>query len=123
MDIKNLGVFTKRIDLADAFQEDDEIRKDYDGVYVILREPTTEETFKSQGNSDYAMRLIPDLVIDHNIDDGEVKATNKAVGEIIKKSATLYTYIAQVWGESLPLARRSESRSSELPEQSSTESA
>jgi hypothetical protein len=121
MDIKNLGVFTKRIDLADAFEKDDEIRKDYEGVYVVLREPTTEETFKSQGNSDYAMRLIPDLIIDHNIDDGEVRATNKAVGEIIKKSATLYTYIAQVWGESLPLARRSESRSSELPEQSSTE--
>jgi len=123
MDIKNLGVFTKRIDLENAFEKDDEIRKEYKGVYLILREPTTEETFKSQNNNDYAMKLIPDLIIDHNIEDGGERAGNDKVKAMLKASSTLYTYVAQEWGNALPLARRSASKSSEQAEPSSTESA
>lgn len=122
MDIKNLGVFTKTIYLADAFAEGDEIRKDYEGVFVVLREPTTEETFKSQNNNDYAMKLIPDLVIDHNIDNGDKKATNAEVGKMLRASSTIYTHVAQEWGNALPLARKSGAKSSEPQEPLSTES-
>lgn len=111
MDISELGVFTIRVDLADAFEDEDAVKAKYLDTWIELREPTADEVLKGQKDNDFMMRNIPNLIIGHNISKGSDKASNKEVGEIIKKSSTIYTHVTRVWGESLPLARRSDEMS------------
>ena len=116
MDIKDLGVFTIRVNLEDAFVEGDAIRETYKDVWIELREPSADETMKSQNNNDYAMKLIPSLIVAHNIESGEKEASIQEVAAMIKKSSTLYTHVAQQWGESLPLGRKNPETSETLPD-------
>ena len=120
MDIKELGVFTIKVNLEDAFMEDDPVRSQYKGVWVELREPTADEVMKSQSDEKFMMKIIPSLVIGHNIDDGDKPADNSAVGKVIQGSASLYTHVSKVWGEGLPLARKNP-ETSEMPPDVSSE--
>ena len=122
MDIKDLGVFTIKVNLADAFMEDDHVRKSYEGLWVELREPTADEIVKSQSDEKFMMKIIPSLVIGHNIDSDGEPANNSDVGKKLQQSASLYTHVSKVWGEGLPLARKNPEMSETLPDASSEDS-
>ena len=105
MDIKSIGIFTTKIELDDAFMDDDAVRKEYKGVWVELREPTAEEAmaFQQKGN---ALEIMEEFIIGSNITNGEEPATPIEVAEALKASSTVYTYIVNEWSKSLPLARK-----------------
>ncbi len=111
-EIKAHGVFTCRVELADAFEDDPDLKAVYDGSYVTFRELTADEQLKTQAQKENVLpvltELLPGCIVDHNIEreDGK-KASNVEVGEIIKRSSTLFTHVTKVWAQSLPLARRS----------------
>jgi len=121
MDIKSIGIFTTKIELDNAFMEDDKIRKDYKGVWVELREPTAEEAmeFQNKGN---ALEIMEEFIIDSNITNGEDKATPPEVAEALKASSTVYTYIVNEWSKSLPLARKNPEIFETQPDASSEDS-
>ena len=105
MDIKNIGIFTTKIELDNAFMDDDPVRKDYKGVWVELREPTAAEAidFQNKGN---ALEIMEEFIINSNITNGEEAAAPAEVAEALKASSTVYTYIVNEWSKALPLARK-----------------
>lgn len=105
MDIKNVGVFTIKVHLADAFFDDDEVRKSYKGEYVELREPTAEEAGKFS-NSEVDINMIKPFIIGSSFKDGDNPATVDQIAEAIQKSSSIFTHVVTKWGESLPLARK-----------------
>ena len=105
MDIKNIGVFTIKVNLEEAFMADDPVRKDYKGVWVELREPTAGEAMDFQKEGD-PMDVIPKFIISSSITNGDEKATPEEVAEALKVSSTVYTHMVNEWGKSLPLARK-----------------
>lgn len=89
-----------------------------DGDYIILREPTTlelKDLTDGDGSSskvfDALYRHFDNCLIDHSFTDGDKKASNEAVIQILKDSGSRFTTILRAWLESLPLEKTSGKKS------------
>jgi hypothetical protein len=117
-EIKAKGIFKIRITLAKAFvakddyEGDPELQAAYDGLVITLREPRGEEVLSidaGTGTNDATwLKLFPECLIDWNVLRAEnEKASKEEVLDLLRTSSTLYTYVLNEWGASLPLARKS----------------
>jgi hypothetical protein len=90
-----------------------------DGDYLVLREPTVEETqlFSASGGDEKGgggkdnikalEKLFPKCLIDHTFtdDDGE-KASGEEVYSLLRGSASLFADITDAWIKSIPFQSR-----------------
>ena len=112
--LKAKGYFKVRINLADAFDAEDETQAEYaaewDGAYIDLRELNAGESAQLQEHSDInaLSGVLRAAIVGHNIYREENKlASSDEVAEIIQSSGTIYSHVIQQWTASLPLAKRS----------------
>lgn len=113
----NAGIFKIKIDLNDYFV--DSVNVDPNTVidpvsqeeryFVTLREPTTEEAFflqKKGEDGDALLKLIPNLIIDHNFLTAE--GSKMPIDELwkhIKTRSGATTKLVSDWSEAIPLAK------------------
>ena len=120
--LKAKGYFKVRINLADAFDAEDETQAEYaaewDGAYIDLRELNAGESASLQEKHDIDTfaTILRQVIIGHNIYREENKmASSDEVIDLIHSSSTIYSHVMAVWMASLPLAKRSVKRSVSLP--------
>jgi hypothetical protein len=123
-EIQAKGIFKKRIELAKAFEqrlEKDEkpdpvmaeLEQLYAGEWILMREPRGEEVigFEAGGKpktDPNFVTLFPDCLLDWSAKrDEKEKASREEVMAMLKESSSLWAYVLNEWGTSLPLARRS----------------
>lgn len=124
-DAKAKGIIKRIIDLSEHFHEA------AGTAWIILREPSKNEAIelseiqKTAGWEKIFFDKMEDYIIDHSFVDTdksgeEVKATNKAVIEMVLDSFTLTNVLAGEWLKTFPLARGSDSNLNNLPSSAST---
>lgn len=105
--------------LAELQKENDEL-KEYSEIFrdewILMREPRGEEivgnkTVSGDGQTtDGAtfVQLFPECLVDWSLKrDEKEKASKEEVLQLILGSSSLYAHVLEIWGKSLPLARRS----------------
>lgn len=126
--LKKGGLFKVRIELAEAFDADDETQSEAvelltqdDGTshYIVLREINSAEMLEVQGLSEreiagYLEKKIPECTVDHSFTkEGGNRSPNGDVLNILRLSSSLMTHVLTKWQESLPLAKRMHKASAE----------
>jgi hypothetical protein len=97
-------LFTTRIELPREEGEDDT-------DYVVLREPTLEETqlFSEDGkkNIDTLKSLFPKCLVEHSfVNDDLTPTKNEEVYNMLRESSSLYIEIINAWFKSIPFQSR-----------------
>jgi hypothetical protein len=119
--LKMGGLFKVKIDLAGAFDTEDETQKDAvdlltqeDGSshYIVLREINSAEMLDIQGReqkeiTEYLEKKIPECIVEHSLTQSNGNKTpNGDVLKILRLSSSLMVHVLTKWQESLPLAKR-----------------
>lgn len=107
-DLKEKGVFKTVIRPAEAFPEGTPEREAWEGVELTFREMTSKEATAAYGNEDQSgfLKVFRDTLVDHNIYNGEKKASVEQVLQLVESSSTVYTHCIQEWSEALPLQNK-----------------
>jgi len=124
MDLKkSVGLFKKKIEIGDNFYKDDGTPYDIADVYIVMREPTVDESNQFQGDGSSNIKFmktnLPKWIVEHNFTSGEELATNDEVAKLIISSSSCFMYVMEVWQSSLPLVLRNAKRLKEQQEASS----
>jgi len=106
--------------LADALAQIEKENEDlaelatiYAGEWILMREPRGEEVIgvEADGKPKSETRFItlfPECLIDWSMKRAENEKTSKEeILAVLRDSATLWAYVLNEWGQSLPLARMS----------------
>jgi hypothetical protein len=119
--LKKGGLFKVRINLAEAFDAEDETqadavdmmsREDGESHYIELREINSAEMLEIQGKeqreiTEYLEKKIPECIVDHSFTQSNGNTTpNGDVLKILRLSSSLMIHVLTKWQESLPLAKR-----------------
>jgi hypothetical protein len=132
--LKSGGLFKVRIDLAEAFDAEDEGQAEAvemltqgngDSHYIVLREVNSAEMLEVQEKSqreitEYLEKKIPECIVDHSFQTSSGgKTGNGDVLNILRLSSSLMIHVLTKWQESLPLAKRMHKASEEQAPSSS----
>ncbi len=121
---RSKGLFSTKIDLTPVFE--DEEQNTLEGEYVVFRELTADEqtSLEKVDPSEYATafkKSLPDLIVGSSFTDDEgQEAKPKDVADLILSSTSVFSYVIEKWGESLPFVKRSKKKSETLQGPSST---
>lgn len=121
-DLKTKGFFKIRIEIAEAFDSEDETEKElaeqWGDAYVDLRELNATEAAEFQENPKAFMEKLEHVVVGHNFyqdEEGKKLASNAQVADEIRRSSTVYNHVMSEWVQHLPLVKRSATNSAKLP--------
>jgi len=126
MDLKkSVGLFKKKIEIGDNFYKDDGEPYDKAEVFIVMREPTVDESNQLQGDANANLKFmktnLPKWIVEHNFTSGEEQASNEEVAKLIISSSSCFMYVMGEWQKSLPLVVRNAKMLKEQQEASSTE--
>lgn len=128
---KTGGLFRVRLELAKAFPEDEELRKELvnektgEPYFLVLRELKSRELTTYMATPDdkkfeLLTEMLPECIVEHNLIKADgILLPNPAAAELVKDSGTLLVYVLQEWQASLPLVRKMRKASGESPPSSS----
>lgn len=132
--LKAGGLFKTRINLAEAFDTEDETQREAaaaltqdngESHYIVLREVNSSEMLEVQEKSqreitEYLEKKIPECIVEHSFRTAAGGVTgNGDVLKIIRMSSSLMIYVLTQWQEALPLAKRMQKASEEQARSSS----
>lgn len=128
---KKNGLFTTKINLAEAFDKEDEGQKEAvemmtqengESHFIVMRELESAEMLDVQKTSqdEMADKLSKDLgnyICDHSfvLKTGNKLNTSEVV-EIVKQSSSLLIHVLETWQGNLPLVKRMQKASAGRPE-------
>ncbi len=112
-EFRKQGIFKTKIDLGQFFPDEEE-----GTVWLELREPTQAELIEITSTTENSMGpvlgdMLPSLIVDHTLMDGNKRASAEAIAEVVKDSSSMSTYIYKTWMDSLPLAKKTPEKSQE----------
>jgi hypothetical protein len=106
---RNKYLFTTKIELP---HEEEAEEEDID--YVVLREPTVDETRlfskdenDTKKNLDTLKILFPKCLVEHSFVTGDLTpAKNEEVHTMLRESSSLYSELIDTWFKSIPFQSR-----------------